>query len=46
LSYKAEQEAIREMIALRAQRKPLRAIADAVRAGRASRSVTRAWRAS
>ena len=30
--HKAEQEAIGEMVALRAQRKPLRAIADALRA--------------
>ena len=42
----AEQEAIREMVALRAQGKPLRAIADAVRRKRASRSATRAWRGS
>jgi DNA invertase Pin-like site-specific DNA recombinase len=41
----AEQEAVREMIALRAQGKALRPIADAMR-GRATRSATRAWRAS
>jgi putative DNA-invertase from lambdoid prophage Rac len=32
VSHEAEQEAIREIVALRAQGKPLRAIADAVRA--------------
>ena len=32
--HEAEQEAIREIVALRAQRKPPRAIADAVRARR------------
>jgi hypothetical protein len=46
VAHEAEQEAIREIVALRAQGRPLRAIADAVRAGRASGSVTRAWRAS
>jgi len=41
----AEQEAIREMVALRAQGKTLRAIADVMRAREATRSVMRAWRA-
>jgi len=41
----AEQEAIREMVALRAQGKALRAIADVMRAREATRSVMRAWRA-
>jgi putative DNA-invertase from lambdoid prophage Rac len=37
IPYEAEQEAIREIIALRAQGKPLRAIAEAVQAeGRAT----------
>jgi putative DNA-invertase from lambdoid prophage Rac len=40
--HEIEQEAIREIAALRAQGRPLRAIADAVRA--ASRSAIRAWR--
>jgi hypothetical protein len=40
----AQQEAIREMAALRAQGKALRAIATAVRA--TIRSTPRAWRAS
>ena len=43
--HEAEQEAIREMVALRAQGRPLRAIADAVAAKGASGSATRAWRA-
>ncbi len=42
----AEQEVIREMIALRAEGRPLRAIADAVRAKRVTGSATRVWRAS
>ena len=41
--HEAEQEAIREMVALRAQRKALRAIADAMRAKEATRSVMTAW---
>ena len=45
IPHEAEQEAIREMAALRAQGRPLRAIAEAVWA-KASRSAKRAWRAS
>ena len=45
LSHEAEQEAIREMIALRTQGKALRAIA-AVLQEKATRSVMRAWQAS
>jgi len=41
----AQQEAIREIAALRAQGRSLRAIRDEMRAG-AARSATRAWRAS
>jgi DNA invertase Pin-like site-specific DNA recombinase len=42
---KAEQEAIREIVALRAQGKPLRAIADVMQAKGPIGSATRAWRA-
>jgi hypothetical protein len=44
--HEAEQEAILEMVALRAQGRALRAIAEAVKATRASKSAMRAWRAS
>jgi putative DNA-invertase from lambdoid prophage Rac len=43
--HEAQQEAVREIVALRAQGKPLRAIAEAV-AARAISSVMRVWRAS
>jgi putative DNA-invertase from lambdoid prophage Rac len=45
VSIEAQQEAIREIVALRAQGRSLRAIRDEMRR-RASRSATRAWRAS
>ncbi len=46
VAHEAEQQAIREIVALRAQGKLLRAIADAVRAEGASGFRMRAWRAS